>query len=372
MAMTGSIGANRCALRAAIVLFGLLLGAAVAPKVAGAEQPCPGYPHVDCESAWLSSSNGIPSPSNLESVSCPTTSRCWAVGWRSPTVPGARIVATSDGGRTWTSQTSPVTDALESVSCPSVTHCWAVSISGQIIATTNGGASWSTQTSPTTAGLRGVSCPTTSQCWAVGTLSGSSTTIITTSNGGTTWTSQSAPSAAYLMDVSCATTSNCTAVGQTAAPCCDPAIFATTNGGATWTAQTAPNLAASDLVSVSCPTASVCWAAGHWTLIRTSNGGSTWTSQFIPDAYVGRGVSCASTTHCRVISGGADGAVIYSTSNAGTKWWAPLIQNSNTVPPVGLNVEGAQDTSCASTDRCVAVSNSGTALRYVKLTDPSV
>src|SRR5690349_16636746 len=56
----------------------------------------------------------------LDAVSCPTASRCWAVG-------GRTIVATTNAGVSWSLQTPPSgVTSLAAISCPDPSHCWAV------------------------------------------------------------------------------------------------------------------------------------------------------------------------------------------------------------------------------------------------------
>jgi photosystem II stability/assembly factor-like uncharacterized protein len=71
--------------------------------------------------------------------SCPTTDDCWAAGSiLGPTAtatydPGqGYIMATTDGGRTWSSETLPTVDGsplpyIGSISCPTINGCLALS-----------------------------------------------------------------------------------------------------------------------------------------------------------------------------------------------------------------------------------------------------
>jgi photosystem II stability/assembly factor-like uncharacterized protein len=111
------------------------------------------------------------------------------------------VVATHNGGRTWTSQRLPGgVGALSDLSCPSTRYCWAVgqSTSGApaVVATTDGGHTWTTQTLPSgVASLGAISCPSNSDCWAVGGMTQSPENpegvIVATSDGGHTWTTES-------------------------------------------------------------------------------------------------------------------------------------------------------------------------------------
>jgi photosystem II stability/assembly factor-like uncharacterized protein len=120
----------------------------------------------------------------LWTVSCPSVSTCVAAGRDS-------LIATTDGGTTWVSETPPPSVAfgfLVDVSCASTTSCVAVASgdpgipgSAAIIATTDGGATWTTQTIPNGVySPLAVSCASPSPCTAVGENQQSGGVIIST------------------------------------------------------------------------------------------------------------------------------------------------------------------------------------------------
>ncbi len=74
---------------------------------------------------------------------------------------------------------------------------WIVGVNGVIKKTTNGGSSWTTQTTNTTTALVAIHFADSNTGWAVG-VSGA---ILYTSNGGTTWTAQNSGVTATLYDV---------------------------------------------------------------------------------------------------------------------------------------------------------------------------
>ena len=82
--------------------------------------------------------------------SFPDGSHGWTVGDH------GTILATSDGGVTWTKQSSGTGKLLCGVTFPDASHGWAVGTDGTILATTDGGAHWRKQTSRPTPTLRGV------------------------------------------------------------------------------------------------------------------------------------------------------------------------------------------------------------------------
>src|SRR4051812_438989 len=68
---------------------------------------------------------------------------------------------------TWSLQ-GGTTANLNGADCADQTTCLAVGNAGAILATTDGGATWSTEASGITAQLNGISCPTTTTCVAAG------------------------------------------------------------------------------------------------------------------------------------------------------------------------------------------------------------
>jgi len=77
------------------------------------------------------------------------------------------IRVTSNGGTTWTAQTSGLT-SLSGIVCPGTSNCFAVGPANTIAATTNGGTAWASQSSGTTQTLNDVDCGDLNHCWALG------------------------------------------------------------------------------------------------------------------------------------------------------------------------------------------------------------
>jgi photosystem II stability/assembly factor-like uncharacterized protein len=212
------------------------------------------------------------------------------------------ILATADGGTTWSSQTSATTDILSAVSCPSASVCFAVGtgtngFGGIIVATSNGGANWSAQVSGTNKGLNGVSCPTSTSCFAVG----AGGIIVVTTNGGANWSSLNAGANSYdLSRISCASASVCLTIGSLGT------ILSTADGGTTWISRGSSG-SNYGLSAVSCPGVDTCFVVGGGPVLATTDGGLNWNSQ------AGAGsnaISCPTTTTCftlgqKTIDGGA-------------------------------------------------------------------
>jgi photosystem II stability/assembly factor-like uncharacterized protein len=80
----------------------------------------------------------------LHGVAFGDATHLWAVGTRGPfaATPTATILASTDGGLTWTDQIPPTGQTLNGVWFISATTGWAVGESGTVIRTTDGGATW--------------------------------------------------------------------------------------------------------------------------------------------------------------------------------------------------------------------------------------
>lgn len=246
-------------LQRARLASGLEAEMAGSPATAGANSGVGG--------GWTAQASGM--SNDLRGVDFVDRSHGWAVGAR------GWILATTDGGAQWVRQSAceqtvpctptsqdAVTADLASVSFTDATHGWAVGATGTILATSDGGRSWSVQLAcaqletdvvrhfctavsadRVTKDLTGVSFVDRSHGWAVG----KGEQILATSDGGATWTLQIACSwqAAGSLD-----------------PC--PPRPATTP--------------ARDLNGVSFASATQGWAVGtEGYSIRTDDGGHTWT-----------------------------------------------------------------------------------------------
>jgi hypothetical protein len=274
--------------------------------------------------------------SALNAVSCPSTTSCYAVGYSSDGSTDKTLVERWNG-TTWSIVTGPnksgaIYSALSSVSCPSTTSCYAVGnyfdgSDHKTLTERFNGTSWSIVTSPNpTSGysfLNSVSCATKTSCFAVGRAGSSARTLVERWNG-TSWSIATSPSPigdSFLNGVSCPSTTRCYAVG--------PYFDALTDtnktlveqwNGTSWSMVASPTPTGTTFVSlngVSCPSTTSCYAVGYSssgpnpstagsTLVEHWNG-TSWSVATSPNGTTNAtsanltGVSCPTTTSCHAV-----------------------------------------------------------------------
>ena len=104
----------------------------------------------------------------------------WTVGIK------GTIIHSTDGGKTWTAQTSGTEKNLFSVSFPDARNGWVVGEFGTIIHTGDGGQNWQSQSQGIDKELNGVCFVDSLHGWVVGEFG----TILYTADGGNTWEMQ--------------------------------------------------------------------------------------------------------------------------------------------------------------------------------------
>ena len=268
----------------------------------------------------------------------------WAVGWY-----GA-IVATDDGGKTWSAQTSGTPASLFSVSFNADgRRGWAVGDNGLILATNDGGKTWSAQVSGTPASLVSVSFNADGRRgWAVG-FDGA---IVATSDGGTIWSAQTSGTQARLESVSFnADGRRGWAVGQ------DGAIVATNDGGKTWSAQKSGTQALLSSLSFNADGRRG-WAVGDdGAIVATGDGGTTWSAQ--PSGTSASLYSVGFSADGRRGWAAGKGGTIVATSDGGKTW---SVQPSGTpalLTSVSFNVDGRRGWAVGYNGAIVATGDGG-------------
>jgi hypothetical protein len=255
---------------------------------------------------------------SLESVSCASQTSCTSVGYTT-LENGERTLVEHWDGESWAIQQSPnragaKVSELESVSCATTTTCTAV---GQVVGETVGevafaegsnGTRWTIERTSAVGAvseLIGVSCPRKSACVAVG-LTGADTPLAERWNG-TIWSLEPVPhepSGAVnrgLSAISCTTPRACTAVGLLVTGNGLEGALAERWNGASWSVQAVPQgIDGSNLAGVACSGDKVCFAVGAVgvgsggnpgngavlvpTALIESWSGTTWTIQRTPTA----------------------------------------------------------------------------------------
>lgn len=321
----------------------------------------------------------LPIPVNsLTDVSCPTVSRCWATGLTvgadgAPN--GAAIVASRNGGASWTPDAIPgAVGYLSAISCRTASDCVAVGQTGAslgtlglIVATTDGGRTWSAQppisgttdvtvvtclpngrclaiatgaagavgvvtTGPDVpwqtvgalpvgiTGATGVSCADDHDCWVTDVrpvdVDHGIGTVSYTTDFGANWTQESVPfGTGSLGGIDCASgpassgslpfssSSSTPATTPAGAPVGAPVAATTTTTVPASTTTTLPGLPGFECTVVGTTATTLNGArTGHGVIITTTNGGSTWTPEPVPaTAAAFTDVSCPVTGSCVVV-----------------------------------------------------------------------
>ena len=230
----------------------------------------------------------------------PPTQHGWAVG------KSAEILATTDGGKTWTHQKSPIDPgkALFRVRAIDAKTAWAVGDWGAIAVTTDGGATWQDRSLPSQKIVQSnredrqenlvledvilydVAWPDAKH----GYIAGEFATLIATDDGGVTWHKRELPTEKTIFGITFPTPNEGWAVGI------DGLLLHTTDAGLTWTVQhgnpqpaTIDELAFNDAlknpgmyaVSVVGKTGIAVGDAG--TILVSTDGGASWSRRVLPE-----------------------------------------------------------------------------------------
>ncbi len=339
----------------------------------------------------------------LFAVACLSAQRCMAVG------AGGTIVATTNGGKTWRSQSNPLagtSTVLYRIACVANSTCYVIGRPNIILVTHNSGASWSvhritlaglgpelidaTCVGAQVASLRGrpalcrlglldLACPSASMCLVAGTrhvparIGVLAPVVFLTADGGTTWTRQHIPTTIpcqgdctpsnarvpYPLEwIDCGPGAQCRAGGATflgSHPGWATLVIRTASPGAPWTSLKPITNAgfgpAPD--SAVCPTALRCY--GVWTTSPFQSGNEIWLST--DGGWIWQGMSSGSTRLRNAITCAA-ATTCYSVGNRGT-----ITASSNGLPFLAQISHTSQDlygVTCVALRMCVAVGNAGT------------
>jgi photosystem II stability/assembly factor-like uncharacterized protein len=200
------------------------------------------------------------------------------------------IAATSDGGKSWTSQRSGVTQNLQRVMFVDAKTGWVVGDGGIVLHTADGGNTWRKQKIGTTADMTAVYFVDAKTGWAAGnspTLLGSSGAIYHTTNGGATWKAQTVAELTEhnlgVYDIYFIDAKTGWAAGGRRTSVHGPgqaAVLLTQNGGKTWISQDAD--LQNPLFSVHFADNNTGWTFGLGAMWETQDGGKSWESMLPP------------------------------------------------------------------------------------------
>jgi photosystem II stability/assembly factor-like uncharacterized protein len=285
-----------CAPAAPVYAFGLWRRPDGNGWAAGANPALQGS--TDGGQTWMPAclpASAVPGPGALYAVAFDDDGQHgWAAGGS-----GGRpvILRTADGGGRWLAGRLPggISGGLSDVGFADLRHGWAAghltgtgpanAAGGLLLATSDGGATWTTQTLPDGIGRLGrMAVIDAGHGWATGMTVAGRPVVLATTDGGATWSSQTLPDGIReLRDVAFVDRERGWAVGALPVPPpSEPAeddpgvILTTTDGGATWTEQTRT---VGSLWSVAAVDSSTVFAGGGYGLFSTTDGGATWAKQ---------------------------------------------------------------------------------------------
>jgi hypothetical protein len=277
--------------------------------------------------SWSPASGPDPTPfGGLFDVTCPAANTCFAVG-------GPAVVEQWNGTAWFISHFAGKASqsSLAAVDCVSATSCIAVgtfrgNADQQPLAQRWNGSTWQTMTVPPplsgNGALTAVSCRTASDCTAVGTRArGNSIGTLVEHWNGSTWSIVPSPNPQrglpVLADVDCRAAGRCVAVGSVITGGSQQAFSAVSRNGR-WTLAKLPIpdfAEISAVPSVSCATATNCFATGVYLLVTGDRreivkgllaqwNGSRWQARAgariegDPAETQRSTVSCVSSTRC--------------------------------------------------------------------------
>jgi photosystem II stability/assembly factor-like uncharacterized protein len=220
----------------------------------------------------------------------------------------------------------PRVHSLDAIAFPSETHGWAAG-QGAIIATSDGGRTW-TQQYDGAAAIHSLDFTDERDGWAV-----AETSLLRTTDGGATWVKAGEPHGRVLTSVDFVSSSRGWGVAAEAAagPLLGDLVL-TTDGGMTW--SVVQRHAANSV----CATGTTLVAGAGSRVLRSTDGGSTWTPLFdAGDTWMETTVQCAGSSIWALFLGGgaagSQGYAAYASADAGATWRpvvvAPILAGSD-------------------------------------------
>jgi len=366
-------------------------GAGTSPTASGGPTSSP----ASSLGPWQGTLTADPLPApvqSLRAVACPVARRCWAVGSTTATArssAGPALVASADGGATWTPEAVPTAVGyLSAIACASVRACTAVGQvglsgvgPGAVVTTTDGGATWALQTVPAgTSDVTAVACRPGGRCTALGVVAGRVTTLVPSSAGPWLPTGPLPPAVSVATSLACTDGDHCWATATQAVDVGHVigVVAVTSDGGTTWALQQVP-VGTGALQGIDCTrgtsadghatgSGASCTAVGttatvlagtrtgQAVVLTSADGGRSWTSDPVTATAADLlAVSCAAgpcaAVGTAVASAPKAGLVVLAASGGGPA----AVWRSATVAPVALPLTGVD---CVSLSACVVVGES--------------
>jgi hypothetical protein len=257
-------------------------------------------------------------------VTCTDAAHAWAVG------DGSAILATSDGGATWTPQNSG-DNTLNAVAFADAGHGCAVGYGGLILVTSDGGATWVARQPVADSTLTGVAFADAQTGWAVGSTGYPyGPVILRTTDGGDTWSSAGPTPPPQKIAPSCVAFADPLHgwIGGDAAQLMD-----TGDGGATWSS---PSLSANEADAQRLSFTSPYWASGRpgsAVKLRLQNYPAGWQLSFT--GYAGYPKSAATKSFGAATSTGvynqARTVTVPRTAKPGYAYWLGVQHKDGTL-----------------------------------------
>ena len=276
--------------------------------------------------SWSAQSSGV--EQTLNSVFFAANSMAgWSVGRR------GTILATTDGGINWKQQNSNSRRTLNQVLfSPSGKIGWIVGDDGIILSTTNAGRNWTRENSGTEADLYGLHFGRNGK---IGWIVGRGGRIFKSVDSGKRWNQQNSGTNRNFFDVHFPTDPR---VGWVVGS--RGTILATTDGGKTWTRQNSGTDRTLHRVRFSVD-AKTGWAVGeNGTVLVTSTGGILWTRV---DSRTGRNIyDLKFTQDLRFGIAVGDNRTVVLSRNRGITWEEILSIRDRSLNSIDFAVDGGK------------------------------
>ena len=269
---------------------------------------------------------------DLSGVSFADALHGWAVGGYvfnrlSDLKPASLILATSDGGAHWAVQNKAPGQPFAHVACSDPSHVWVAggSETAKISASSDGGKTWTTQYADKAPGeIADITFVDAYHGWAIETLgkflTSRSAKVLTTTDGGSQWVVQATLPGNSWWAVTFADATHGWVVGSQAGP----RVWSTTDGGVTWKRAPAPHGKVAELHSVESTDASHVWIGSlglEDSLSRSTNGGRTWLAPAAPiHGFEAGALAFASPSHGWALTHGNTLTCILATTDGGATW----------------------------------------------------